>query len=125
LASITPVAAGVTGFIHPTTGVPSMAPGLASDTFVITTLLAAGTLQIVNFAGLKQRIFYFASIDDADTWELAPPGTVSVATIGDDIDDDLVNAYLTATAGTGNAKQVKFQTSGAGKSAWVICFIKE
>jgi hypothetical protein len=118
MAAITPSADGLALFgsrLHYTrTGV--LATG-GTETF-----LANGVTVPAN--GLKPVRFFFASIGDGDTWSGAPRNTVDVWWKPDDVDDDFVNPYIIQRGGIGRACIVEFQTTGAGKSGWLLCLCK-
>ena len=109
MAVIDPAVRGDTGFIDPRLG---LLGGQLATTEVLTTDGAARS----NRKSLAIHIHYFASVDNDDTWDDAPPGLVAAFWGADDVDTDYCSVYVSGD------KQVTFETSGTGVSGFVLTF---
>lgn len=108
MAAVTPATVGTTGFL-PTSNVFAGPVAAASER---TT---AGTVQ--SHKGSQLEVFYFADVDNNDTWTSNIPNIQAVAWQPSNGDDDWVAATVTTQA-TG---VVTFGTDNAasGNSGWL------
>lgn len=107
MAAKTPVTQGTAGY-----------PG-ANGVFggvnpISTALITVGALH-ASVDGMKFRRYYFADIDDTDTWTSNIQGIVAVAWQADQVDADIVAATLT-TAATG---VITFDAQNANSNGWL------
>lgn len=109
MAAKTPAASAATsGFVEPNHGL------YGGVNAVDAALITNGTHQ-ANRSGLRHRAFYFADIDNTDTWTSGLTTIVAVAWQPDQADTDLVGATLT-TAATG---VVTFAATNANSNGWL------
>lgn len=101
-----PAVRGDTGFIPPSLGVFG---GQIAQTEVLST---AGSARS-NRQAFRLSIHYFADIDDADTWDDAPPGVIACAWQADDVSADHVACFPTGD------KQITFDAGAADNAGWV------
>ncbi len=114
MASKTPATSATSGYVEPTDGL-WVAVGAAAS-----ARLALGK-AIASRSGLATSIFYFADIDDGDTWDAAPPRCVASFWSGDTGDSDAANVTVTTAAGQNS--QLTFETNGESNlNGWVLVF---
>jgi hypothetical protein len=134
MAAKAPAIKGETGFMDPLRGMffdVDANGGLSAADVISTIANRKGGRE-----GLKVGIWYFADIDDGDTWDgtstdtngavLAPPKKpVACYWRGDDISGDQANAYVSTVSGPTGDATITFQTAAANKAGWLLVFFHD
>lgn len=121
MANVSPVTQGTTGYAPPGSIWSELdSGGGMANTEVVTTVG-----QVIPSAGVTFTSFYISSVGDGDQWNGSsttppPKRPVAVWCKGDDVDDDLVNAYIVTVGEVGTDTVIEFQTNGAAKSVHVL-----
>jgi hypothetical protein len=104
--------------VYPTAGAVDITRGLYTIQGASTVVtLTTGTLQD-NRLKYIQEIYYFANIDDGDTWASGITGIMACFWQGDDVDVDAACASASA------AGSVTFETAAASDiNGWLLLFI--
>ena len=102
----TPVARGTSGF---------PAEGVYAGTVAAASARLTNATFFPNRNGMLLDIFYFADIDDTDTWSSGIPNIAAVAWQPDTATGDLIGATVTTQA-TG---VVTFSATNANSNGWL------
>jgi hypothetical protein len=114
LAAKTPVAAGTAGYVSKTRGVYTGVRAVGE------AILTVGTISNTRNR-YRQLVFYFADIDDGDTWASGIQNIKACWWMGDTTNGDACNAALTNADGT-----ITFETvSTSDVNGWVLLMIDD
>jgi len=102
----------------PTTGAVDLLRGLWTIQGASTVVTLTTGTYVDNRLGYIQEIYYFANIDDGDTWASGITGIKACFWQGDDVDVDAACASASA------AGAVTFETAAASDiNGWLLLFI--
>ena len=114
MVAIVPVLPGVTGYVNPYTGLRG---GAVAATGVLTV-----DGRVFDRRNLSCFVFFFASVDDGDTFDVGPKKPVAAFWQGDDVDDDHVTATIIDVGGIDDASSIRFDAAAGGKSGYLLVF---
>lgn len=114
MAAKTPVAAGTAGYVDKVRGVYTGVRAAAE------AILTVGSVSNTRNR-YRQMVFYFADIDDGDTWASGIQNIKAVWWMGDTANGDACNAALTNADGT-----ITFETVATSDvNGWVLLMIDD